>query len=172
MMDWIPALITSIPLLLLLVILHLTNRRKLRETNALVLQLREQQERRERELASVERQLAGAAEERTKLGRAQVVMRKQLEEALVGIEERLAKQAERPIEPISEPKSPAPAAEPAAETGPRLSDSPLVTEVLELLKSGQSAEETARIKGIQVGEVTLIQRLTSFAPRAKEQPRP
>jgi hypothetical protein len=44
-------------------------------------------------------------------------------------------------------------------------DSPLAGEVASLLESGVSPVEVARRKGMQVGEVTLINSLQQFAPK-------
>lgn len=51
-----------------------------------------------------------------------------------------------------------------SEVGSKL-DSPLVSEVMQMLEEGVDAQEIARIKGIQVGEIELIKGLKIFATK-------
>lgn len=81
----------------------------------------------------------------------------------------LAQQAER-LAAAPEPPAPTPAPEPAPnESGARRIlgsfQSPLVKDIMQRLSNGQTAREIAREKGMQVGEVALIQSLNKFAPK-------
>ncbi len=158
----LPLLLALLPLLGLTILLHLFQTRKIRALSSQLLNLRTREERREQEMAALETQLAQASLQRNKLAQAQVNLRQQCEQRLNSLEQDLEDLVNQPL-PAPEQTVKPPAAAPPPKSA--LADSPLITGVLDLLSQGRSPGDIARIKGIQVGEVNLIKRLTNFSPK-------
>ncbi len=133
--------------------------------------LSRQVEQLERELADCQQTLKtqkqNYEEARQALGR----LREQ-QQALRAESDTLKTQLEKQAERIA--ATPAPSPPPPPEPGPNESgahrilgsfQSPLVKDIMQRLGNGQTPREIAREKGMQVGEVALIQSLNKYTPK-------
>lgn len=160
-------------LLLAGLILFLQRRaaRQAQENRQVTQHLSRQVEQLERELADCQKALKAQkkSEEEThqalgRLREQQTALRAESDALKSRLEEQAAQIAAAP-----EPTLP-----PQAEPGPNESgahrilgsfQSPLVKDIMQRLRNGQTPREIAREKGMQVGEVALIQSLNKYAPK-------
>lgn len=161
---WLTVLISSVPSLVLLVLLIFT-RKNIHRLEKGQLALLEERERREKELAALEAEQARLKSQISQFNQTLALFRQNMDEiegrsiedctAIRKNMEALFKKIEQLQPGIS------------SESARELLDSPLVAEVLSLLEQGESPVEIARRKGIQVGEITLIKSLKKFSPKAR-----
>lgn len=133
--------------------------------------LSRQVEQLERELADCQQALKAQKKSQEETHQAMGLLREQ-QSALRAESNALKNKLEEQAAQIT--AAPVPTPPPPAEPGPNESgahrilgsfQSPLVKDIMQRLSNGQTPREIAREKGMQVGEVALIQSLNKFAPK-------
>ena len=157
-------IVAVVPALIIAAVLYVYFSARFKEHAELITTLREHLDRSEKELASLERQASGMSRELSRLkeemGRARSASGEDHQELLQRFEALREEYdiLEKKMEHVQNESI-------SGESAKQLMESPLVGEILELLKQGVSPMEIAQRKGMQVGEITLIKSLQKFTPK-------